>query len=134
MPAFYPVTLTANSAAPSAANSAGGTIAIAGALTVSASADKQSYTRPAKGNQSLYATITTNVVSGSMAVSGASVSVKVRDPGGSITTLTATTGATGAATVFFPFKRQSAAGTYSATITATMGGMSNTATLTFVLN
>jgi hypothetical protein len=133
--AFYPVTVTATSvAAPASIGSAGGTIAVtaSGALTVSTSTDKATYTLPSKG-KTIFAAITTDVSSSGAAVAGAAVRVQVSDPSGSITTLSGTTDGTGTAKVSYALKARTAkAGTYSVTSKGTMGSMSSTATTSFV--
>ena len=134
--AFYPVAVvSANTIAPTFSALANGTIAIAAALSVTTASDKATYTLPTKGNGTTYATISTTVRSSGAAVSGATVSVRITDPAGASTTLAATTGSTGVATVTYGMKTRGAKkGTYNVSSTAAMGTMSNTATTTFVVN
>jgi hypothetical protein len=132
-PAFYAVAVNAaNAAAPGATGVANGTIAIGGGLTDTVATDKSAYTLPAKPNQTTWVSITTRVQSGSSTISGASITVKVRDPSGRVTTLAGTTSSAGTATVTYGLKKKgSAAGTYSVTSNATMGAMSASATTAF---
>ncbi len=134
--AFYNVNLSAaNSSAPTMKAAATGTVAIVTALSVSATTDKASYVLPRQPNKAVTATITTKVLSGGNPLSGAAVSVDVRDPAGRLTTLTGTTASNGTVSVSYGMKgRSSPAGTYMVTSRATMGAMSSTATTTFVLN
>ena len=97
-----------------------------------ASTDKSSYRRPRYG--SLNAMITTKVTSGGVPVSGASVSVEVRDPGGTLRTLSATTGSTGTASVAYSMRSSSLRGTYAVTSRATHNGSAVSASTSFVLN
>jgi hypothetical protein len=144
---FYPLTLkAANVAALAMAGSASGTVAIdatstppppvtdAGVQTIDATAstDKSSYWRPRYGSVS--AMITTKVTSGGVPVSGASVSVEVRDPGGTLRTLSATTGSTGTASVAYSMRSSSLRGTYTVTSRATSNGSTVSAGTSFVVN
>src|SRR5438552_158955 len=131
---FYPVTMKAsNSSAPTISASAGGTVAVVTSLGVGVVADKASYVRPTRGNGSVTAKITTTVNNGTSPLSGAAVSVQVKDPGGIVTTLSGTTGSTGTVAVSYTIKKTNLAGTYTVTSTATIGAMSNKATTTFAL-
>lgn len=134
--AFYNLNVTAaNSFAPTMTAAVPATVAIAAALSVTATTDKASYTLPKQPNKPIIAAITTRVLSGGAAVSGAAVSVDVRDPAGRVSTLTATTSSNGTASVSYGMKaRSSPAGTYTVTSRATMGAMSSTATTSFALN
>ncbi len=144
---FYPLTLkAANVAALAMAGSATGTVAIDATATppppvadagvptmdVVASTDKSSYRRPRYGSVS--AMITTKVTSGGVPVSGASVSVEVRDPGGTLRTLSATTGSTGTASVAYSMRSSSLRGTYTVTSRATRNGSTVSAGTSFVVN
>jgi hypothetical protein len=132
--AFYGVTVkAANAAAPTSSASAGGTVAITAALNVSATTDKSVYTLPARNNQSYNASITSIVSSGGAPVAGASVTVTVSDPGGSVTTLTGTTNSAGSAVVGYQLRRRSATGTYRVSSKATMGSSIGSATTSFVV-
>jgi hypothetical protein len=132
--AFYPVTLNAvNDSAPSKAIAASGTVAIASAPGVSVTTSAATYTRPVKRNQTVYASITTTVTSSGSAVSGAAVNVRVTNPAGSVTTYSATTGNSGTAVVSYPIKFLNAAGSYAVNSTATIAGMSQTATTAFTV-
>ncbi len=130
--AFYPVTgAAANTFAPTFTASASGMIAIVTSLGVSVATDKTSYAAPTKGNQTVYATITTGVMNGATPLSGATVSVQVRDPRGSLAMMAGTTNAAGAAVVSYAIKNKSPTGIYQVTSTATVSTMSNTATTSF---
>jgi NPCBM-associated, NEW3 domain of alpha-galactosidase len=144
---FYPLTLkAANVAALAMAGSASGTVAIdatstppppvtdAGVQTIDAvaSTDKSSYWRPRYGSVS--AMITTKVTSGGVPVSGASVSVEVRDPGGNLRTLAATTGSAGTTSVAYSIRSYSLRGTYTVTSRATRNGSTDSAGTSFVVN
>ena len=102
-------------------------------LGVGVVADKASYVRPTRGNGSVTAKITTTVNNGTSPLSGAAVSVQIKDPGGIITTLSGTTGSTGTLAVSYTIKKTNLAGTYTVTSTATIGAMSNKATTTFAV-
>jgi hypothetical protein len=132
---IYDVTFTAaNSVAPTVTGKAAGTVAIAAALADAVSTDRASYTLPAKPNQSTQVTITTKVTSGSTIVSGASVSVQVVNPAGSVTTLSGTTGSTGTVMLTYTLKKKSSrTGTYAVTSTATMGSMKASGTTSFTV-
>ena len=133
---FYTVGIKgANSGAPTYTATANGTVAIATALTVAVATDKASYTLTTKRNGTTSVTISTKVLSSGAAVSGAAVSFRVTAPGGGITTLAATTGSTGVATVTLGMKaRTSIKGNYGVSSTATMGSMTSTATTSFTVN
>jgi hypothetical protein len=125
----------ANTAAMTLTTSGPSTIAIADALVVSTVTDKAGYTMPTQGNTTVNALITTTVKSSGAPVSGASVSVAVREPGGKTTTLAGTTGSTGTSTVTYAMRSKNAAkGTYTVTSKATMGSMVSTATTAFLVN
>ncbi len=130
---FYPLPVAAaNSSAPTSTSSVSSTIAIASAIAVAVSTDKATYTLPARRNQTSYVPIKTHVTSSATAVSGASVSVQVRDPAGSVTTLAGTTNATGDVTVSYPLRqRSSPLGTYAVTSTATVGATSGVGAASF---
>lgn len=134
-PAFYPVTLkAANHSAPAKVATASSTVAIASSLAVTASSDKASYTLPKSKNGIVTATITTKVLSGGSAVSGAAVNVTVTDPAGRAATLSGTTGANGTVSLGYAMKsRTSTKGTYAVTSRATVASMSSTATTSFLV-
>jgi hypothetical protein len=123
----------ANPAAPTAGTSVTRTIAIASALTVTATTDLASYRLPARPNQSTVGTITTKVSGGTGNVAGASVTVQVRDPAGKVASLSATTNGSGVATVSYTVRKNAKAGTYGVTARATMGSMSAAGTTSFVV-
>lgn len=133
--AFYSVAMkAANSVAPTVSGSASGTVAIATMLAVSATTDKATYTLPVKGNPTIYATITTKVTNGATAVAGAAVTVQVQNPTGASSGYSGTTDTSGNFVVSYGMKKRSSPkGSYTATSTATMGTLANSATTTFVL-
>jgi hypothetical protein len=130
--AFYSVTTTAsNSVAPTVFASASGTVAIVTSLGVGVATGQATYTRPTKGNQTTSVGITTTVTNSGTPLSGVAVSVQVKNPGGSITTLSGTTGSTGTIVVSYPLKSKSLSGTYAVTSKATVGTMSGSGTTSF---
>ena len=131
---FYDVNVKAeNTAAQTMSSVATGTVAIGTALNVTVTTDKASYTLGK--NKPVTATISTKVLSGGAAVSGATVEVDIRNPSGAVTRLTATTGSGGTASVSYGMKSRShPAGTYTVTSRATKGSLVNTGTTTFVAN
>lgn len=132
--AFYNIPSSATNAVNSSISaSTNATVAIMGSLVVSAATDQASYTRPIKRNQTMNASVTTSVMSGGSPVSGASVSVQVRDAGGSITTLSGMTNTSGNVVVTYPIKSTSLAGTYGVSSTATFNGVTNTGTTSFAV-
>jgi hypothetical protein len=136
--AFYTVAVnTANSAAPALAASVNSTVAIANvaSFSVTTAATPSAYKLPVKGNGTTYATITTTVSNGGTAVAGTAVSVRITDPAGAATTLAATTGSTGVATVSYAMKaRTTKKGTFVVSTTAAMGSATATATTSFTVN
>ena len=138
--AFYPVTVAAtNTTAPATLGTAAGTIAINAAppaappatFGATATTDKTVYALPAKGSVNVQ--ITTSVLNGGAAVSGAAVTVRVTDPAGSVTTHSLTTDAHGNAKWSYALKTTSRKGTYRVTSTATKGTLGSTATTTFAV-
>ena len=126
---YYTVSLNARDAADtlrSAVTSA--TYVIPPSVDVSVSTDQPAY----RANQ--FATITTKVSTNGSMVVGATVTVTITRPNGTITKLSATTDATGAASVKHHFKRQDPTGTYLVRATATQGnGSVGEATTTVLL-
>jgi hypothetical protein len=91
-----------------------------------------SYVRPSNGTS--YAPITTQVVSGGLAVAGASVVVTVRDPAGAVTTYSGSTrSVSGKVYTYVPFTRANAAGIYTVSVVATLGGISSSSATNYVL-
>jgi len=133
---FYPLTLVASNAAASTMKASGAsTIAISAAIAAGVTTDQATYTLPKSKNSTVNAMITTTVTSNGSPVAGASVSVQVKDPSGKAVTLSGATGSTGVATVTYAMRsRTSAVGTYTATSTATIGGMSASKSVTFTVN
>jgi hypothetical protein len=135
--AYYTIPSTAaNASVPTYATTADATVAIVAATTaastsVAVATNQASYTRPAKTNQTVYAVISTTVMTGGAPVSGASVSVTITNPKGSATTLSTATGSSGVASVSYPIKSKSVAGTYSVKSTATANGTSASAMMSF---
>ena len=130
---LYTVAIKAASVASAQSVSTDSTVAVAAALAVTTVTDKATYTLPVQGNATTNVQITTTVTSISNPVSGAAVTVSVRDPKGKTTNLNATTASTGRATVNYPMRKTFAKGTYTVTSKATMGAMVGTATTTFVV-
>lgn len=79
------------------------------------------------------ATITVRVSNGSLLVAGATVTVRVTKPTGATSTLSATTGSTGVATVKYSIKPKDPLGIYSVSAVASASGTSGTATTSFTL-
>jgi hypothetical protein len=132
--AYYTITSTAaNATATAYSASATATVAVMTSLNVGSISDKSSYVRPGHGNQTINATITTTVTSSNMPVSGAAVTVKIRDPKGNTTTLSGTTAANGVAIVAYPIKGKSIAGNYAGTASATLGSMTSGGSFGFVV-
>jgi len=129
---FYSVGVRAASSASTLASSAPGTVALATSLTVSVSTSA-SYSRPKGKNQVTNASITTTVSTGTAATANAGVMVDVKDPSGAVTTLSAKTGTSGAATVTYPLVATSMVGTYSVTVSSNLGSLTGSASTTFVL-
>jgi hypothetical protein len=128
VPGFYTVDISSiNSASASYATTASATIAVATSFTAQVTSDALIYTRPKRRNQTYYAAITTMVSSGSAAVSGAAITVNVKDPAGNVTALTGTTDASGAAVASYPIRTGSAVGSYAVVSIATLGSMSSQA-------
>jgi hypothetical protein len=72
------------------------------------------------------------VTSGGAAVAGAPVTVQVTDPKGKLSTLAATTGSNGAASVSYALSlKSSVAGTYAVNSSSSVGGVSGSATTSF---
>ncbi|HVE48229.1 MAG TPA: NEW3 domain-containing protein [Casimicrobiaceae bacterium] len=136
--AFYDVAMNAaNSTASSMVGSATGTVSIASgsSITVGAATDRSLYTLPTKGNGNVNVIITTTVRSAGSPVSGASVSVDVRDPNNAVKTLTGTTASNGSVSLTYGMRaRQAAKGTYTITSRASMGGVNGSASASFVVN
>jgi hypothetical protein len=132
--AFYTVpSTTANMSAPSFATTTNATVAVVGATSVAVASSQATYMRPAKANQTVYAVISTTVTSGGVAIAGASVSVQIRNPKGSTTTLSATTGGNGVASVSYAIKSKSVVGTYAVTSTVSLNGANTSGTTTFTV-
>jgi hypothetical protein len=85
-------------------------------LSIAVKTDKSSYSR----GQTV--SITMSVTSGGIAVQGASVSVKVKNPWGSTTTYSATTDANGNAVIKYKLSILAQKGTYTVTATASKTG------------
>jgi len=133
--AFYTVGLDAsNSSASTLQTAVNGTVAVVTSLAVAASTDKSSYALPRQKNTTIYALITTTVTSSGAPVGGAAVNVNMTDPNKKVTTLTATTNASGTAAVSYAMKqRTSPTGTYSVSSKGTIGSMTGTATASFTV-
>jgi hypothetical protein len=125
---FYTVGVNANDAAQTGhADSASATyVVMSSSLGASVSTDQSSYKRPAT------VTITTMVAANGTAVAGASVTVSVTKPNGSVMKQTVTTDSTGRGVVHLSLKRREPTGTYQVVSKATVsGGLSAQATTTF---
>jgi hypothetical protein len=99
-------------------------VTVASTLTVAASASVAS----GKGSKSL--SIRAVVQGGGMPVAGASVSMTVRLPTGSTTTLSGTTAADGTVTLKYSLKPKDPAGSYQVQVVASKGGVSGSTTTT----
>jgi len=133
---YYPVTLVAaNSAASTMKTSGNSTVAVTGAVAASVTTDQATYTLPKSKNSTVNAIITTTVTSNGSPVPGSAVTVQVKDPGGKVVTLTGATATNGVASVTYALRtRTSQVGTYTATSTATVGSMTASKSITFVVN
>jgi hypothetical protein len=115
-----------DAAEPMHAGNASAMYVLVSSLTVGTSTDKSSY---APGNA---VKISTSVSGNGAPVSGASVSVAVTRPDGSIAKLSATTGASGVAAMTLRTKKQDPTGTYGLGATATVGdGVTGQASTSF---
>jgi len=139
---FYPLTITArNVASPALVAATASTVAIepgsttppppTATSTISATVATGSTYR-IFGSGTNTATIVTTVKANGAAVSGATVSVDVRDPRGRTTTTTTTTGAAGTATTPYAIRPDASTGTYVVTSRVTKGTSTATATTSFV--
>jgi hypothetical protein len=133
-PALYTLTFKATSTAD--ATKAATTTAVvsigSSSFSVSVTSMQASYVRPSNGTS--YAPITTQVVSGGLAVAGASVVVTVRDPAGAVTTYSGSTrSVSGKVYTYVPFTRANAAGIYTVSVVATLGGISSSSATNYVL-
>ena len=79
------------------------------------------------------ATISVVVTRGSLPVAGATVTVDIIKPTGAKSTLSATTGSTGVATVKYSIKPKDPSGIYSVSAAASASGTSGSATTSFTL-
>ena len=115
-----------NSAATSFSGSASGVEAIITSLNVTVSTDNASYSR----NQTV--TITATVSSGSP-VANAGVIFTLTKADGSVVSANATTGSKGTAVYKLRLKRTDPIGTYQVKAAATLGGISGSATTSFMV-
>jgi gametolysin peptidase M11/alpha-galactosidase-like protein len=123
---WYGLGVTAASASDAAKSaSASASYIIMPALAVRAWTAQPSYKR------SQVAAISANVLAGSAAASGATVTFTITRPGGTTVRATATTDATGTANYGFRMKARDPIGTYQVTATATLNGATGSATTTF---
>ena len=117
---FYTIGVTATDAADGTRAATGSaTYVIPSALSVSVASDQASYQR----NQVVV--LTTTVLNNGAPVSGASITVTLKRPNGSTTTMSATTGATGAAVVKYRIKKQDPTGIYQASSSVSLSGTAN---------
>jgi hypothetical protein len=100
---------------------------VAGAVTVIGSIDVSLHITRTGQNYQLSATVS----SGSAAVSGATVSFRIANADGAVTTMSATTTSSGVATVAFKPGKKDPRGSYTVTATATSGSMTASTTGTF---
>jgi hypothetical protein len=129
---FYNVAVTASNASAGAySNSTNATYVVSTPLPVTATVST---------NQSIYSAgqtvlITVSVLSGGSPDGGASVSVSVTPPGKHATTLTATTGSNGVASLTYKLQKRALKGTYLVQATPVVPGASSTtgASTTFVV-
>jgi hypothetical protein len=125
---FNDIGVTASDTANSRSGSASATYVVMSSLDTSVWTDKTTYSGQAT------VTITTSVRANGAAVSGATVSVAVTKPDGSVANQTATTDANGNAVVKLRLKRQDPRGTYQAMSTVVIsGGVTGEATTSFIL-
>jgi hypothetical protein len=124
---FYSFTATAASGSYSASASSTYVVSAPVSLTMSVSTDKSSYS----ANQTV--TITATVLSGASPDAGASVSVSITSPKGSVTSLSGTTGSNGTAVFSYALRKKATTGTYNvqASTTATGASSSTAASTTF---
>jgi hypothetical protein len=125
---FYTVTVNANDAAQSGhADSASATyVVMSSSLDTSVFTDQPAYKRPATVR------ITTTVRANGTVVAGASVTVNVTKPNGSVTRQTVITDSAGRGVVQLSLKRREPIGTYQVVSKATVNGsLSAQATTTF---
>lgn len=101
---------------------ASGTANVLANLNVTASA---TFTQ---GTRSRYATIAVGVASGAWPVSGAAVSLQVIKPSGATTTLSSTTGASGATSVKYTLSKRDPSGVYTVHVTASASGATGSTT------
>ena len=112
---YYHVTAVNNVGESSPSNEASATPQQTPTLSASVSTDKSSYT------QNSYAHITVTVTSGSP-ISGASVTLTIKNPSGGISQATGTTNSNGQLTFSYHIAKHAATGTYTASATATKSG------------
>jgi hypothetical protein len=124
----YAITLAASDVADvSHTVTTSATYVVAGPFDVGVSTNQTTYSF----NQT--ARITTSVRSNGSPVAGATVSVRILRPNGSLASLSATTGTDGTAVVAYRFKRQDPRGTYEADTKVTQGSLTGTAATAFAL-
>jgi uncharacterized protein YjdB len=126
----YPITVTGTSGSLSHSTTVNVNVQITTSpLSVTVKTDKSSYSR----GQTV--SITVSVTSGGLAVQGASVSVKVKNPGGSTSTYSTTTDKNGNAVIKYKLSYLAQKGTYMVTATASRTGYkSASATTNFKVN
>jgi hypothetical protein len=84
-------------------------------------------------NRTVNVIITSSVLNGATPVSGATVSVRVTTPGGTVTTLNHSTDGSGRAKVTYAMRWPAVAGTYQVTSVATKGAASSSTATSFVV-
>jgi hypothetical protein len=123
----FPFTVTATDSSSGLSRSATGSVTVATNLTVTASA-----TYTASGN-TRSASIKVTAKVGNQVAAGAAITVVVTSPKGATTTLTATAGADGSATVKLSLKPRDPSGTYQVKATASGFGATGQATTSFLV-
>jgi hypothetical protein len=118
----YPIGVTASNTASALIGTATGSITAATALSVTAAASVSA----SKSNRTI--AVTTAVTSASTALAGAAVQVTIQRPGGATSTLSATTGSDGRASVRLSLKRSDPSGVYQVRVDASQNGVTGSAT------
>ena len=124
----YSFTVTGSDASSGKLASASSSLNLATSLEVTASA---SYLRGKGSSQS--ASIVVRAKAGTVAAAGAAITAVVTSPRGDKTTLTATAGADGSATLKFPIKGKQSSGVYQVNVTASSNGATGQAATSFTI-
>jgi hypothetical protein len=130
--ALYTLTLRASNTADVTKNdTTSALVSIASTLAVTVGSMQASYTRPSNGTS--YAPITTLVTSRGLAVPGAAIALTVRGPTGVVTSYNGVADVNGKMVINVPYSIGIAAGTYTVSVSATLGTISASASTTFLL-